>query len=176
VEAIVNRKTLFFVALILSASGLISPSFAPGIGLVYGLSGPHPYLADGRILSKFLLQASVVALGFGMNQNQVLRAGRGGFVYTAAGIAFVLMVGWSAGRLLRVPGIPSFLVSVGTAKCGASAIAAIAPIVQADEEETAISLGTIFVLNALALLIFPAIGWAAPNAATVRLVGGASHS
>jgi uncharacterized integral membrane protein (TIGR00698 family) len=128
--------------------------------LLYGLSFAHPYQADSRNLSKFLLQASVVGLGFGMNLHEVLRAGRSGFVYTAATISIVLILGFLAGRLLRVNKTASLLISTGTAICGGSAIAAVAPIIGAHDEEIAVSLGTVFILNSIALLIFPPLGWA----------------
>ena len=155
-----NTKTLFFVGFILCASGVISPPVALTLGLIFGLSFEHPYQADSRNLSRFLLQASVVGLGFGMNLHEVLRAGRSGFVYTAAGISFALIFGLLAGRLLRVNKTASMLISTGTAICGGSAIAAVAPIIGASDEEIAISLGTIFILNSIALLIFPPLGWA----------------
>ena len=155
-----NTKTLFFVGFILCASGVISPPVALVLGLVYGLSFVHPYHADSRNLTKILLQASVVGLGFGMNLHEVLRAGRSGFAYTAAGITFALAAGLLAGRLLRVSEKASILISTGTAICGGSAIAAVAPIINAGQEEIAVSLGTVFILNSIALLIFPAIGWA----------------
>jgi uncharacterized integral membrane protein (TIGR00698 family) len=155
-----NTKTLFFVGFILCASGVISPPVALTLGLIFGLSFEHPYQADSRNLSRFLLQASVVGLGFGMNLHEVLRAGRSGFAYTAAGISFALIFGLLAGRLLRVNKTASILISTGTAICGGSAIAAVAPIIGASDEEIAISLGTIFILNSIALLIFPPLGWA----------------
>jgi uncharacterized integral membrane protein (TIGR00698 family) len=155
-----NTKTLFFVGFILCASGVISPPVALTLGLIFGLSFEHPYQADSRNLSRFLLQASVVGLGFGMNLHEVLRAGRSGFVYTAAGISFALIFGLLAGWLLRVNKTASILISTGTAICGGSAIAAVAPIIGASDEEMAISLGTIFILNSIALLIFPPLGWA----------------
>jgi uncharacterized integral membrane protein (TIGR00698 family) len=148
------------VGFILCASGVISPPLALALGLLYGLSFAHPYEADSRNLSKFLLQASVVGLGFGMNLHEVLRAGRSGFFYTAATISFALILGLLAGRLLRVNHTASILISVGTAICGGSAIAAVAPIIEASDEEIAISLGTVFILNSVALFVFPPLGWA----------------
>jgi uncharacterized integral membrane protein (TIGR00698 family) len=147
------------VGFILCASGVISPPLALALGLLYGLSFAHPYEADSRNLSKFLLQASVVGLGFGMNLHEVLRAGRSGFFYTAATISFALILGLLAGRLLRVNQTASILISVGTAICGGSAIAAVAPIIEASDEEIAISLGTVFILNSVALFVFPPLGW-----------------
>lgn len=93
-----------------------------------------------------------------MNFDEVLKAGRSGLFYTAAGIGLTLLTGWLLGRLLGVAETSSHLISVGTAICGGSAIAAIGPILDAREEEMSVSLGTVFILNSLALLVFPALG------------------
>ncbi|HEX3436628.1 MAG TPA: putative sulfate exporter family transporter [Pseudacidobacterium sp.] len=151
-------KNLFFVGIILAASGLLSPPLALSAGLAYGLLLKHPYHLDSKRLAKFLLQASVVCLGFGMDLSEVIKVGRSGFLYTAVGIAFALALGALLGRLLRVEKTQSFLISAGTAICGGSAIAALGPVANANEEEMAVSLGTVFVLNSVALLVFPAIG------------------
>ncbi len=153
-------RNLFYIGIILSASGLISPPIALAAGLVFGLTTVHHFHVESRALSKFLLQAAVVCLGFGMNLQQVVHAGRSGFVYTAISITFALGLGVLLGKLLRVGSTQSLLISFGTAICGGSAIAAMGPILQASEEEMAVSLGTVFVLNSVALLLFPAIGWA----------------
>jgi uncharacterized integral membrane protein (TIGR00698 family) len=151
-------RNLFFIGIILAASGLVSPPVALAGGLLFGFFVDHPFHSSAKQLSKFLLQASVVGLGFGMDLRQILRVGRSGFVYTAASICIALFAGWALGRLLKVRRTTSFLISAGTAICGGSAIAAIAPITEASEEEIAVSLGTIFVLNSVALLAFPVIG------------------
>ena len=151
-------KTFFFAGLIISASGYISPPVALTAGIIFGLAVAHPLPADSKDLSRFLLQASVVALGFGMDLHEVIKAGRSGFVYTALGISFALIVGLGLGRLLQVRGNSSFLITTGTAICGGSAIAAVAPIIQADEQEVAVALGTVFILNSVALLVFPLVG------------------
>src|SRR5579864_4739839 len=145
-------RLLFLVVLAISASGFMSPPIALAAGILFGLSFSHPYPKFGREASRFLLQASVVGLGFGMNLHEVVRAGRSGFVYTMLGISFALIVGMSLGVLLGVRTIPAFLISTGTAICGGSAIAAVGPITQASDEEMAVSLGTVFVLNSVALL------------------------
>src|SRR5262250_1617497 len=155
-----NAKIVFFLLLILSATGFISPPIALCAGLIFGLALDHPYSADSRALARFLLQASVVALGFGMNLHEVLKAGRSGFAYTALGIGFALLAGYLIGKALAVRGNTSFLISTGTAICGGSAIAAVGPILQAGSEEMAVALGTIFILNSAGLLIFPLVGWA----------------
>jgi len=151
-------KNIFFLALILCASGLVSPPIALVAGLVYGFSFVHPFHLEAKKLSKLLLQVSVVGLGFGMDLAQVLIVGRSGFIYTAIGISFAMLLGWGLGRVLKVGHRISFLISTGTAICGGSAIAAVAPITNASEEEIAVSLGTVFLLNSVALLLFPAIG------------------
>jgi uncharacterized integral membrane protein (TIGR00698 family) len=153
-------RIVFLLCLLVSASGFVSPPVALAMGLVFGLAFPHPYDGEAKRFSKFLLQASVVGLGFGMNLHEVLRAGRSGFVYTMLGISFALLAGMGLGALLGVQRVPAFLISTGTAICGGSAIAAVGPITQASDEEMAIALGTVFVLNSVALLIFPAIGTA----------------
>jgi uncharacterized integral membrane protein (TIGR00698 family) len=156
----VNTRNIFFAGLIIAASGLISTPIALLAGLVYGLSFAHPYSVDSKKLSAFLLQASIVLLGFGMNLHEVMRAGRTGFVYTALSISFALLLGLAIGKLFRVQHVPSLLISVGTAICGGSAIAAVGPVVNAGEEEMAVSLGTVFVLNSVALFLFPLAGYA----------------
>src|SRR5216684_4417711 len=151
-------KIIFVLGFALSFTGLLSPPIALTVGILFGLSFPHPYINESRGIARALLQSSVVALGFGMNLHEVLKAGRSGFIYTALGISFALLLGLALGKLLRVRGNSSFLITAGTAICGGSAIAAIGPILRADEEEMAVSLGTIFILNSIALLIFPPVG------------------
>lgn len=149
---------LFILGLVIAGSGFIAPPVALAIGLLYGFFVPHAYPKAAHKLSKLLLQASVVGLGFGMNLHQVLQAGRTGFVYTAGGISVALLLGWALGRMLGVERTTSFLISTGTAVCGGSAIAAVSPITDASEEEIAVSLGTVFILNSIALFLFPVIG------------------
>jgi uncharacterized integral membrane protein (TIGR00698 family) len=156
---LVALKITFVLGFVLCATGVVSPPLALALGLLYGFSFVHPFQSESRTATKFLLQASVVGLGFGMNLHQVLRAGRSGFVYTALSIAFAMTAGLLAGRYLGVNKTASTLITVGTAICGGSAIAAVAPIIHADQEETAVSLGTVFILNSIALLIFPPLGW-----------------
>lgn len=152
-------KVLFAAALLFTLTPWSSPPLALAVGLALGLTVGNPFLDRSQKTSKLLLQLCVVALGFGMNLKQVVDAGVRGFAYTAAGIALTVAAGVLLGRLLRVERVESLLISVGTAICGGSAIAAIGPIVRARSEQMSVSLGTVFVLNALALLTFPAIGW-----------------
>jgi uncharacterized integral membrane protein (TIGR00698 family) len=154
------NKLVFFLGVLLAASGLVSPPIALLGGIVYGLALSHPLDMDSKRLAKFLLQASVVALGFGMNLHEVLQAGRSGFLYTAVSITAAMLLGLGLGYALHVSKKSAFLISAGTAICGGSAIAAVGPIAEASEEEMAVSLGTIFILNSVALLLFPLIGFA----------------
>lgn len=105
-----------------------------------------------------LLQVSVVCLGFGMNLEHALKAGKEGFLFTVATIAVTLIAGYFIGKKLKIDDNTSMLISNGTAICGGSAIAAIAPILKANDNQMSVALGTIFILNSVALLIFPPIG------------------
>lgn len=155
-------RVVFFVLLAFVAipSPWSSPPLALALGVAFGLLLPHPYAAPSRKASKQLLQVSVVALGFAMNLAEVLRAGRSGFVYTLLGIAFALGLGTLLGRVLGVPKKIAYLVSVGTAICGGSAIAAVGPVTEASDEEMSVAIGTVFVLNAVGLIVFPPLGHA----------------
>ncbi len=153
-----SARVLFIAGALASLTPWVGPPMALAIGLVFGLLFVHPYRKPARKLTRTLLQASVVALGFGMNLHQIVDAGRSGFVYTALGIGFAMLVGLTLGKLLRVDDTAAFLISTGTAICGGSAIAAVGPIAGANDEEMSVSLGTVFVLNSIALLTFPTIG------------------
>jgi uncharacterized integral membrane protein (TIGR00698 family) len=154
----VAAKIIFVLLFVSSFSGKLSPPLALFAGIFFGLALTNPFESLSRTTARLLLQASVVALGFGMNLHEVLKAGKSGFVYTALGISFAMIVGTVLGKMLQVRGNSSLLISSGTAICGGSAIAAIGPVLQANDEEMAVSLGTVFILNSIALLIFPPIG------------------
>jgi uncharacterized integral membrane protein (TIGR00698 family) len=154
-----NSKVLFALGLFFCLTPWASPPLALLAGLIFGAIATHPYKNESRKLSKTLLQSAVVGLGFGMNLQEVIHAGRSGFLYTALSIAFAMTVGTLLGRALKVEDRAAFLISTGTAICGGSAIAAVGPITGATEDEMSVSLGTIFVLNSVALLTFPAIGF-----------------
>ena len=154
------NKKVFLAGVMLAATGLISPAIALLTGLAFGLTLAHPFPSQCKRLAKILLQASVVALGFGMNLQEIIRVGRAGFLYTVMAISGVMLVGLSLGYLIQVSKKSSFLISAGTAICGGSAIAAVGPLAGATDEEMAVSLGTIFILNSVALFLFPFVGWA----------------
>lgn len=152
------NSVLFVAGALAALTPWVGPPTALAVGLVLGLCFTNPFRDETKKLTKTMLQASVVALGFGMNLGQVMAAGRTGFVYTAIGIAFVMLSGVALGRVLKVDETAAFLISTGTAICGGSAIAAVGPVAGASDEEMSVSLGTVFVLNSIALLTFPAIG------------------
>jgi len=153
-----NAKLLFAVGLLFCLTPWATPPLALLAGLVFGAIAIHPYKEQSHKFSKVLLQTAVVGLGFGMDLHQVLHAGRSGFIYTAVGIGFAMSMGTLMGKLVAVRPRPAFLISTGTAICGGSAIAAMGPITGATEDEMSVSLGTVFVLNSIALLTFPSIG------------------
>lgn len=151
---------LFLACAVVCSSGFVSPPLALALGLIFGLSFGNPYQAGSRRASKLLLQISVVGLGFGMNLQQIIHTGELSFVYTLAGICVALLLGAWLGHALGVQPKSAYLISSGTAICGGSAIAAITPIIEAGEEQIAVALGTVFVLNSVALLLFPLLGTA----------------
>jgi uncharacterized integral membrane protein (TIGR00698 family) len=135
------------------------PSWAALLGgILLALALGNPYAARTKALTPRLLSLSVVGLGAGMDLVKVAQAGLAGFAYTAAGLGLALLLGWLLGRALAVARDTSVLLSVGTAICGGSAIAAVAPVIRAQDEEVSMALATVFLLNAAALMVFPAIG------------------
>lgn len=149
---------LFVAAALACLTPWVSPPVALAIGLVFGFAGAHPWAKQNGKVTKILLQVSVVGLGFGMNLAALIAAGRQGVGFTAATIAGTLLLGLLLGRALGMSGRAAHLISSGTAICGGSAIAAVGPIVDASEEEMSVSLGTVFILNAVALFVFPPLG------------------
>jgi uncharacterized integral membrane protein (TIGR00698 family) len=154
-----DTRSTFFLGLLLAGSGLVSPPVALVGGIAFGFAVAHPYRKESASLAKLLLQLSVILLGFGMNLREVVHAGKSGFLYTAISICSAVVFGLLLGKLLQVGGKASYLITLGTAICGGSAIAAIAPITDANEEEISVAMGTVFLLNSVALLLFPAVGW-----------------
>lgn len=161
-------KYLYWVLLILMfvpfqlilGKSIISAPVALFLGLVFAFIFGIPYPKFNKKLSKYLLQASVVGLGFGMNLEKSLQSGAEGMIFTVASVIIVMVAGVFLGRVMRINDKTSYLISSGTAICGGSAIAAVGPVLKADQNEMAISLGVIFILNAIALFIFPPMGHA----------------
>ena len=154
------KKAVFIALLIFCLSPWGSPpvALALGLALAFTIGNPFPQL-EGKF-TKYLLQASVVLLGFGMDLGSVYRAGKQGILFTIATICGTLLLGYFVGKLLGVASRTSTLISAGTAICGGSAIGAVGPAINAEADEMSVSLGTVFVLNSVALFLFPVIGHA----------------
>ena len=152
------QQIIFAVLLLVCMSSYISPPVALLLGLVLANLSGHPFLHLNHKATNILLQISVVGLGFGMNINSALAAGKEGFLFTIASIFSTLILGTFLGKWFKIEKKTSHLISCGTAICGGSAIAAIAPVIQSDEKQTSVALGVIFILNSVALFLFPAVG------------------
>ena len=152
------RKALFILLIIFILTPFGSPPLALALGLAMALTIGNPFPDLNGKPTRLLLQTSVILLGFGMNLKSIYEAGKDGIVLTVATIFGTLALGYALGKILKVRGRISALISTGTAICGGSAIAAAAPGIEAEPEQISISLGTVFVLNAVALFLFPFIG------------------
>lgn len=152
------KKVVFIVLVILCLFPFVEPPMALLAGFILSFTIGHPYLHLNSKATKILLQASVVGLGFGMNIFDAMAVGKEGLIFTVSSIVLTLAFGLLLGKLFHINKKTSVLVSSGTAICGGSAIAAMVPIIDANEEETSVSLGVIFVLNSVALFLFPVIG------------------
>ncbi len=151
-------KPVFILLIVLALLPQVTPALALFAGLAFAFLFGKVYPTFAKKTSKYLLQASVVGLGFGMNLHSAIESGSKGMTFTIVSVIGVMVLGTLLGRLLKIERKTSYLISVGTAICGGSAIAAVGPVIKADEDEMSVSLGTIFVLNAIALFIFPPIG------------------
>lgn len=149
---------LFIVVALLCLTPWLTPPIALALGVAFALTLTHPFPRLGSRAAKILLQASVVGLGFGMNLQQVVAAGKTGVLFTIVTIAGTLLLGFLVGQALSVSRTISHLISSGTAICGGSAIAAVAPVIDASDDEISVSLATVFILNSVALFVFPLIG------------------
>ena len=137
---------------------LITAPLALLLGLVFAFIFPNPYPKFNKKTSKYLLQVAVVCLGFNMNLQESLRSGSEGMMFTVVSVVGVMALGVLLGYWLHINRKTAYLISSGTAICGGSAIAAVGPVVKANENEMAVSLGVIFILNSIALFIFPPLG------------------
>ena len=142
-------------------SAWVTPPVALFLGLIFALTCGQAHPKFNKKTSKYLLQDSVVGLGFGMNLQSALASGKEGMEFTVISVVGTLLIGWFIGRkIFKIDRNTSYLISSGTAICGGSAIAAVGPVLRAKDSEMSVALGTIFILNAIALFIFPAIGHA----------------
>jgi uncharacterized integral membrane protein (TIGR00698 family) len=152
------QKIVFILLVLVCLSPWGSPPVALALGLLLAFTIGNPFPQVTGKPTKLLLQGSVIFLGFGMNIEAVFKAGRDGILFTIVTIFGTLILGYFVGKLLKVNEKTSNLISSGTAICGGSAIAAVGPAIDAGTEEMSVSLGTVFVLNSIALILFPIIG------------------
>ena len=152
------RQVVFMALLVFCLSPWASPPLALALGLGLAQTLGNPFTTQTKACTAKLLQFSVVGLGFGMNAHAAVTAGRNGLLFTVVSIFGTLVLGYFVGRQLGLGRHVVHLISCGTAICGGSAIAAVGPILRAKDEEMSVALGTVFVLNALALFAFPPIG------------------
>lgn len=158
IQNVLIRKVLFFVVVALCFTPVVTPPVALFLGLIFAQFIGHPYLHLNKKITTNLLQFSVVGLGFGMNLQTAMKAGSEGFAFTVASILGTLILGALLGKWLNINKKTSHLISSGTAICGGSAIAAVGPVIQAEEEHMSVALGIVFILNSIALFLFPPIG------------------
>ena len=152
------NKPIFIVLFVCCLLPFVTPAIALFAGLAFALTAGQPYPKFSKETFKYLLQFSVVGLGFGMNLYASLQSGKEGMLFTIVSVFAVLALGIWLGKRLLIDRKTSYLIAAGTAICGGSAIAAVGPVVKADDNQMSMSLGTIFILNAIALFIFPPIG------------------
>lgn len=161
VALVVAISLLLLIDYIPNVDSYVSPPIALFLGLLFALLFGQAYPNFNKKVSKKLLQYSVVGLGFGMNLQASLQSGKEGMAFTIVSVVGTMLIGWLIGRkLLKVERDTSYLISSGTAICGGSAIAAVGPVLKAKDTEMSVALGTVFILNAIALFVFPVIGHA----------------
>jgi len=157
-RSITTREVIFVLAMAACLTPIVSPPVALVAGLAIAQWVGHPYIHLNHKATHILLQVSVVGLGFGMDIRSAVKAGGQGFLFTVTAITGTLLTGVLLGRLFRLDKKTAYLISAGTAICGGSAIAALSPAIQAEEKQVSMAIGIIFILNSVALLLFPAIG------------------
>lgn len=155
-----TRKIIFISFVLLCLTPWITPPIALLAGILVAQLIGHPFIEHNQKATSLLLQLSVIGLGFGMNMHTALKAGTDGILFTIVSIFGTLILGAILGRILGIEKKTAYLISSGTAICGGSAIAAISPILNADEKQISVALGIVFILNSIALILFPVIGHA----------------
>lgn len=159
-QKLLYRKIVFLLAAGFCLTPWASPPIALMLGIVLALTHENPFHRISRPAAKYLLEASVIVLGFGMNLTVVLTAGASGALFAVGSITATFVLGYFLGKWLKIPIKASALISAGTAICGGSAIAAVSSVINAAESEISVAMGTVFVLNAVALFVFPPLGHA----------------
>ncbi len=151
-------EIIYIILALICLTPFVTAPIALFLGLVFALALGSPFPKFNKKTSKYLLQVSVVGLGFGMNLMDSVKAGSDGMLFTIFSVVSVMFAGIYIGKRLGMLKTPSYLIASGTAICGGSAIAAVGPVAKANESDMSVSLGTIFVLNAVGLFIFPVLG------------------
>lgn len=157
-KALTIRRIIFWVLFVLCLAPFMTSALALGAGALVGLVLTNPYATETREWSSKLLKLAVVGLGFGIAAGEVVRLGAHAAWYTGAAILITFGAGWVLWKLFRTDRTTTALVTTGTAICGGSAIAAVSPIIKADSQQTGVALATVFMLNAVALILFPILG------------------
>ncbi|MGN6803809.1 MAG: YeiH family protein [Ginsengibacter sp.] len=152
------REIIFVIAILFCLTSLISPAVALLIGFGIAQFVGNPFVSLNHKATSLLLKISVIGLGFGMNVNKAIQAGKEGIIFTIVSISGTLAFGLLLGRFLNIENKTSHLISCGTAICGGSAIAAISPLIKAEEKQMSVALGSVFILNSIALFLFPFVG------------------
>lgn len=154
------RKVIFLLCIVLCLTPWVTPPIALFMGLLVAQFVGHPYQQHNKKLTTYLLQYSIIGLGFGMNIQTALKAGSQGILFTVVSILGTLLLGTLLGKAFNIDKKTAHLISSGTAICGGSAIAAIAPVINAEEQQISVALGIVFILNSIALFVFPVLGHA----------------
>lgn len=152
------QKGMFIVLSVFCLTPFVSAPLALVLGFLTTQFIGNPFEKTTQKLTHLLLQISVVGLGFGMNVNSALKVGKEGFIFTVVSIFSVLILGFILTKIFKIEKITGYLISAGTAICGGSAIAAIAPVIKANSNQISVALATVFTLNSIALLLFPPVG------------------
>ncbi len=153
-----KQKIIYLIAILVCALPFVGTPLALLLGVLLAQTVKHPFPVSSKKLTHWLLQASVVGLGFGMNAWQAVEVGKQGLWLTIFSITITLSIGLYLGKFLKVEKKTSYMISTGTAICGGSAIAAVSSLIRSNEKQISTALGTVFILNSIALILFPWIG------------------
>lgn len=152
------KNVLYIIVLIICLLPVVTPPVSLFAGLIFALSCGQAFPKFNKKMSKYLLQGSVVGLGFGMSAREALASGKDGMLFTVVSVAGTLILGSYIAKKMNVDKKTGYLISSGTAICGGSAIAAVGPVIKANDGQMSVALGTVFILNAIALFLFPFLG------------------
>lgn len=152
------QKIIFFCALIFIVSPWCSAPYALLMGILVALFPKNPYSKKTNKIGSILLKISIVGIGFGINLNDAIEIGVTGLLFTVGSVISTIIMAIAVGKILKIDTKISYLISTGSAICGGTAIAAVSPIMKADQKQVSVALGIVFILNAIALFLFPFIG------------------